>query len=129
MIVMGVKERRERERLETRDKILDAARELFVSEGYDGVSMRKVAEKIEYSPTAIYVHFADKLQLFRALCQEDFARLSQTFQGNAPLKDPVQRLTQIGRAYIEFGVRFPHHYQLMFMTRHPQGEPDERDCE
>ena len=57
---MGVKERREREKSETRDKILDAARELFVTEGYEGVSMRRVADKIEYSPTAIYVHFADK---------------------------------------------------------------------
>ena len=57
---MGVKERREREKSETRDKILDAARELFVTEGYEGVSMRKVAQKIEYSPTAIYVHFPDK---------------------------------------------------------------------
>src|SRR5215510_5139899 len=57
---MGVKERREREKSETRDKILDAARELFVTEGYEGVSMRKVAEKIEYSPTAIYVHFGTR---------------------------------------------------------------------
>ena len=65
---MGVKERREREKSETRDKILDAARELFVTEGYEGVSMRKVADKIEYSPTAIYVHFADKEELFRELC-------------------------------------------------------------
>jgi AcrR family transcriptional regulator len=126
---MGVKERRERERGETRDKILDAARELFLSEGYEGVSMRKVAEKIEYSPTAIYVHFADKRQLFRALCHEDFARLSQSFQGFSQLKDPVQRLAQIGRMYIEFGLRFPHHYQLMFMTQHPEGEPDDRDRE
>ena len=63
---MGVKERREREKLETRDLILEAARELFANEGYEGVSMRKLAEKIEYSPTAIYVHFADKEELFRA---------------------------------------------------------------
>ena len=61
---MGVKERRERERSETREKILDTARELFVEEGFDGVSMRKIAERVEYSPTAIYMHFADKEQLF-----------------------------------------------------------------
>ena len=54
-IVLGIVERKEREKSETREKILDAARELFVTEGYDGVSMRKVAQKIEYSPTAIYV--------------------------------------------------------------------------
>jgi AcrR family transcriptional regulator len=80
---MGVKERREREKSEIRDKILDAARELFITEGYDGVSMRKVAEKIEYSPTAIYLHFADKQELFHELCHEDFARLAQVFQSAA----------------------------------------------
>lgn len=89
---MGVKERRDREKLATRDLILDAARELFVSEGYEGVSMRKVAEKIEYSPTAIYVHFADKEELFRELCHQDFAHLAQVFQSAALPEDPVERL-------------------------------------
>lgn len=56
---MGIKERRERERVDTREKILEAARELFIQKGYDGVSMRKVADKVEYSPTAIYVHFVN----------------------------------------------------------------------
>ena len=74
---MGVKERREREKSETRDKILDAARELFVTEGYEGVSMRRVAEKIEYSPTAIYVYFADKNELFHELCRQDFQHLQE----------------------------------------------------
>ncbi len=123
---MGVKERREREKVETRDKILDGARELFITHGYDGVSMRKVAEKIEYSPTAIYVHFADKEELFRELCYQDFGRLAQVFQGIAKLQDPAQRLKQIGRAYIEFGVKYPNHYKLMFMTQCPLAEPDER---
>ncbi|HEY1434684.1 MAG TPA: helix-turn-helix domain-containing protein, partial [Thermoanaerobaculia bacterium] len=50
---MGTIERRERERQELRDRILDAARELFVEQGYDAVTMRKIAERIEYSPTAI----------------------------------------------------------------------------
>src|ERR1700747_187689 len=101
---MGVKERRGREKSETRDKILDAARELFVAEGYEGVSMRKVAEKIEYSPTAIYVHFADKNELFHELCREDFARLQDAMRSPAMPTDPLERLRQIGRSYIEFGV-------------------------
>lgn len=126
---MGVKERREREKLETRDKILDAARELFITQGYDGVSMRQVAERIEYSPTAIYVHFADKDELFRELCQSDFARLAGAFQDFAHIPDPVERIRRIGSAYIEFGRRFPNHYKLMFMTRHPQTKLDERECE
>lgn len=128
---MGIKERREREKLKTRDKILDAARELFVKHGYDGVTMRKVAEKIEYSPTAIYVHFTDKEKLFQELCYQDFARLAQVFNEAELPSDPVERLLHIGRTYVEFGTRFPNHYRLMFMTPHPHrlGECEERDQE
>jgi len=124
---MTVKERREREKSETRDKILDAARELFVAEGYEGVSMRRVAEKIEYSPTAIYVYFADKQQLFHELCQQDYARLAEVMQSSEMSLDPMERLKQIGRTYTEFGVRYPNHYKFMFMTAHPPHEPDEED--
>jgi len=128
---MGVKERREREKSETRDKILDAARELFVTEGYDGVSMRRVAERIEYSPTAIYVHFADKNELFHELCRQDFARLQEVILAKSAEmpSDPIERLRQIGRNYVDFGVRFPHHYEFMFMTPHPPHEPDDEDRE
>ena len=116
---MGVKERREREKLETRDRILDAARELFMAEGYEGVSMRKIADKVEYSPTAIYVHFQDKDQLFREICHEDFRRLAQSLIGLAQIVDPVERLKKIGPAYVEFGHKHPNHYRTMFMTPHP----------
>jgi AcrR family transcriptional regulator len=126
---MGVKERREREKSETRDKILDAARELFVTEGYEGVSMRRVAEKIEYSPTAIYVYFADKNELFHELTRQDFARLQEVMKSAEMPTDPIERLRQIGRRYVEFGVRYPHHYVFMFMTPHPEHEPDEEDRE
>ena len=126
---MGVKERREREKTETRDKILDAARELFVTEGYEGVSMRKVAERIEYSPTAIYVHFADKEELFRELCHQDYARLAQVFQSSVMSSDPIERIQQIGAIYIDFGIRNPNHYKFMFMTPQPQHELDDEDRE
>jgi AcrR family transcriptional regulator len=126
---MGVKERREREKSETREKILDAARELFVTEGYEGVSMRRVADKIEYSPTAIYVHFTDKNELFHELCRQDYARLAEVFQSSAMPIDPIERLKQIGRTYIEFGLHHPNHYKFMFMTPHPPMEPDDEECE
>jgi len=126
---MGVKERREREKSETRDKILDAARELFVTEGYEGVSMRRVADKIEYSPTAIYVHFADKQELFRELCHRDYARLAEVLQSSAATADPIERLRSIGGIYVEFGVRYPNHYKFMFMTPHPGQALDEVDRE
>ncbi len=126
---MGVKERREREKSETRDKILDAAREMFAAEGYEGVSMRRVAEKIEYSPTAIYVHFADKEELFRELCHQDYARLAEVFQSSVMSTNPVERLRQIGEIYAEFGIRNPNHYKFLFMTPHPPHELDEVDQE
>ena len=119
---MGVRERRERERDQTREKIMDAAREMFAREGYEAVSMRRIADAIEYSPTAIYVHFKDKRDLFRGVCREDFARLTQLAQKVGQIADPVERIRRIGYAYIEFALEHPNHYRLMFMTRH-QNEP------
>jgi AcrR family transcriptional regulator len=126
---MGVKERREREKTETREIILDAARELFITEGYEGVYMRKVGEKIEYSPTAIYVHFKDKDDLFHELCHEDYARLAAEFQSANLPSDPIERIRAIGQTYINFGLHYPNHFKLMFMTPNPQkfSELDERD--
>jgi AcrR family transcriptional regulator len=113
---MGVKERRERDRLELRQTIVDAARDLFVKEGFDRVSMRRIAEAIEYSPTAIYLHFPDKDALFRAICREDFDRLAGAFLKLREIADPVERIRQIGLSYIQFGLQHPNHYRLMFMT-------------
>src|SRR3954466_10030488 len=115
---MGTKERREREKTEVREKILDAARNLFVSEGYESVSMRKIAEAIEYSPTAIYVHFTDKAALMQELCAHDFQSLAHVFHDLAKVADPVERIRQTGHAYIRFAVQFPNHYRFMFMTPH-----------
>src|SRR5262245_16980502 len=113
---MGIVERREREREEIRRKILDAARELFASEGYENVTMRGIAEAIEYSPTTIYNHFEDKEALVDALCEEDFARLLVALQGRALPADPVERIRQLGLAYARFGIENPNHYRVMFMT-------------
>jgi AcrR family transcriptional regulator len=113
---MGVIERRERERLETRGRIMDAARELFAREGYDAVSMRRIAEAIEYSPTAIYVHFQDKQDLLLQLCQCDFLSMAQGMADLQQVPDPIERIRRMGHAYIRFGAGRPNHYRLMFMT-------------
>lgn len=109
-----------------RQTILDAAREIFIAEGYDGVSMRKVARKIGYSPTAIYDYFVDKEDLFLGLCHSDFRRLADSFAQLALVPDPVERLRGIGRAYVEFGIKNPNHYRMMFMTAHPLPSEDKR---
>jgi AcrR family transcriptional regulator len=129
---LGPKERREREREEIRTRILDAARELFVSEGVESVTMRRIADRIEYSPTAIYFHFRDKDALLAELCDCDFRAFSQNFAAIARIADPVERLRQAGRAYVAFGLAHPSHYRLMFMTPKTaqsktitRGNPDE----
>lgn len=125
---MGPKERRAREREEIRTVILDAAREMFATEGFDAVTMRRIAEKIEYSPTAIYFHFRDKDALMKELCLTDFLTLAQQFGKIAQIKDPFERLRRTGMAYIDFGVQNPNHYRLMFMTPHPPIELDGEDA-
>lgn len=116
---MAVTDRRTREKEETRARILDAARELFAREGYHAVTMRRLAQAIGYTPTAIYFHFEDKAALFRELCDTDFKALAAGFQRIGRIDDPVERLRRIGRAYVEFALEHPHHYKLMFMSEIP----------
>jgi AcrR family transcriptional regulator len=113
---MGIVERREREKEGVRKKILDAARQLFATEGYDKVTMRRIADAIEYSATTIYNHFEDKDDLVQSLCESDFARLLGVLQTGQPPKDPVDWVRTLGRAYAGFGLRYPNHYRFMFMT-------------
>ena len=122
---MGIEERRQRERDEVRERILDAARELFVECGFEGVTMRKVAERIEYSPTTIYLYFADKETLFRELCSADFARLAGAFQELAFVPDTLERLRRCAIAYIQFAVEHPNQYRLMFLTPNPTAPCEE----
>jgi AcrR family transcriptional regulator len=126
---MGPKQRREREREEIRGKILDAAREMFVTEGFDSVTMRRIAERIEYSPTAIYFHFKDKEALLRELCATDFRTLAEQFYAIAQIADPIERLRRTGHAYVQFGLNNPGHYRMMFMTPHPPVNSTDVDLE
>jgi AcrR family transcriptional regulator len=115
---MGVKERRTREKENLRQEILDAASELFAKEGYTNVSMRKIADEIEYSPTTIYLYFKDKTDLLNQICEETFGKLIETVaaieaQGSG---EPIECLQKGMRAYIEFGLKYPNHYEVTFIT-------------
>ena len=115
---MGVKERRAREKEQLRRQILAAARELFVNEGYESVSMRKIASKIEYSPTTIYLYFKDKADLLDSVCKETLLDLLTTLELlKADKSDPVETLRKSGRAYVEFGLKYPQDYKLTFVVR------------
>src|SRR5204862_2974937 len=97
---MGIKERQERDREAVRRAILDAARDLFVNEGYTNVSIRKIAERIEYSPAAVYSYFASKDDIFFALAEEGFQLL-----GRMPVaadSDPLEGLRRGFRRLYEF---------------------------
>jgi AcrR family transcriptional regulator len=112
-------ERRERERADTRRKILDAAREMFARKGYAATTMRAIAQRIAYTPTAIYHHFKNKDALLTELTTQDFRSLAEAFQKTGGGSDPIEQLRKIGEAYVEFGLKHPMHYRLMFMTPRP----------
>jgi AcrR family transcriptional regulator len=116
---VGSRERRARERVETRQRILDTARDMFVRHGYEATTMRAIADRIEYTPTAIYHHFRNKEALLRELCNTDFGALAAAFQRIGRTEDPIERLRRIGEAYVAFALEHPMQYQLMFMTPHP----------
>lgn len=114
---MGVQERREREKEELREIILDAASEMFAQEGYANVSMRKIAEQIEYSPTTIYLYFKDKNDLLNQICEETFAGLIKDWQKIEDKNDdPATALRKSMRAYVEFGLKYPNHYEVTFIN-------------
>jgi AcrR family transcriptional regulator len=124
---MGLKERKLRQKKFLRQEILDAASELFVKEGYENVSMRRIAEKIEYSPTTIYLYFKDKAELLEQVCQETFARLSLHLTRILTQPgDPVERLKRGLLAYVHFGLDNPHHYRATFMMPVPEGFDKEK---
>lgn len=122
---MGSAERRERERVETRQKILDAARDLFVQKGFEATTMRALADRIEFTPTAIYHHFRNKEELLWDLCQLDFRSLGQAFQRIGRIEDPIERIHKIGEAYVEFALKNPMQYRFMFITQRPVMPDDE----
>jgi AcrR family transcriptional regulator len=115
---VGVKERQERDREEMRQSILDAAQELFVAEGYRNVSIRKIAEKVEYSPAALYSYFPSKDDLFFALAEEGFRKLfAFTNDPEAMSGDPLPAIREGFLRYYQFSRKHPEYFELMFVDR------------
>jgi AcrR family transcriptional regulator len=113
---MGMVERRQREKQALREEILEAARELFAKEGYENVTMRKIAEKIEYSPTTIYLYFKDKDEIIEQICDQTFALLSRRLKEVvATESSPIECLKMGLKAYINFGIDHPMHYRVALM--------------
>ena len=114
---MSVADRRKREKTELRQEILDAARRIFREEGFDALTMRRVANAIEYSPTTIYLYFKNKADLVQAICDELFTVLGRRLQDFAGKHtDPLEYLEAGLRAYIEVGLKHPSHYYVAFVA-------------
>jgi AcrR family transcriptional regulator len=116
---MTIAERKARERQEMRALILDTARALFIEEGFSNVSIRRIAEKIEYSPATIYLYFKDKDEILYAVHNLGFELLMEKFRDTAAVADPFDRLRTIAQRYLEFAIEHPGYYDLMFIMRGP----------
>ncbi len=115
---LAAQERREQEKQELRRAILDAAGELFLEHGYEGFSLRQVAETIGYSPGTIYLYFKDKDAVLFSVADEGFSEFGRRIAGAFhSTDDPHERLMAMGRAYIDFALKNRVHYELMFMQR------------
>jgi AcrR family transcriptional regulator len=114
---MGTKERQDRERQAVTASILDAARQLFLVEGYANVSIRKIAERIEYSPAAIYSYYASKDDIFLALANEGFHRLAARVRAAMVTGDALENVRASWWAFYEFAKEEPEYFLLMFVDR------------
>ena len=123
---MGIKEKRTKYREEFRREILDAAREFFINEGYEKFSMRKLAEKIDYSATTIYLYFKSKDDLLFAICEEFFGHFfAQLNHIRAASHGPVETLRQAILYLMNFGLKHPTQYKLIFFTKSVYGTREE----
>ncbi len=116
---MTIAARKQRERTEMRQLILDAARSIFLEKGYEATSLRNIAEKIDYSPGTIYLYFKEKDEIFHARHEEGFRRLLESMQPLLHVKDPMERLKAMGRLYLDFALKNKDFYDLMFIMQAP----------
>jgi len=115
----------ERRKRKVRDKIIKAAEQVFAAEGEAGLSMRRLAECIDYSPAAIYKYFSSKDELLSTIREQFFERLMEKLN---PLIDGAeydkQNFCTGLKAYVQTGVEYPHHYLMAFAAL-DKAPPDE----
>ncbi|MBK8671238.1 MAG: TetR/AcrR family transcriptional regulator [Saprospiraceae bacterium] len=116
---MGLAERKEREKAELRELILDAAKRILLKSGQEGLSIRKIANTIEYSPATIYLYFKDKDEILHELMEMGFTLMNKFMTKAYEEKDAVKRIYLIGKAYVEFGLEHKDWYDLMFNSDKP----------
>ncbi|HTZ71934.1 MAG TPA: TetR/AcrR family transcriptional regulator [Acetobacteraceae bacterium] len=111
-----------------RGEILDAAKRIFIEEGYAQATMRRIAAAVGVSPTAIYLHFSDKDAILKAIAEDFFAELLVKLQQTQTHEGPkLQRLRAGLRAYVDFSLERPDEYRLTFQAK--QNEMTAERCE
>jgi AcrR family transcriptional regulator len=126
---MGIAERKEKQKNEIRQLILDASMKLFVEEGFDSITIRRIAELIEYSPTTVYLYFKDKDEIFYALHDMGFEKMAEFNRNLHTIQNPLVRLHRMGENYLRFGMEYPEFYSLMFIMGEPMKKMSELGCD
>ncbi|GAB6926894.1 hypothetical protein JCM10914A_08770 [Paenibacillus sp. JCM 10914] len=111
--------RRAVERELSRERILEAARHLFITKGYRAISMRSIGQHLGYSHGSLYYHFKEKAELFYAIVMKDFNDLNDLLLEVSlkPSCDGVSKLEQLMMEFVRFGMDNPYQYEIMFMIR------------
>lgn len=112
---MAARERKERERADRHRMIVSVARELAESEGWDAVTTRRLAERIEYSQPVLYSHFRGKDEIVGAVALEGFTELAEAVRQAVPA-DAKQRaaVRAMAGAYVDYAEQHPAVYDAMF---------------
>jgi AcrR family transcriptional regulator len=126
---MAISAHRTRHRESVRETIVEAARKVLVEKGYGSFSMRTLAAEVGCSPGTIYLYYKSKEHLLACVVEEGFDKLLEILEDVHDTDDPLQSLRNKLRAYVDFGLEFPHHYHAAFILRRSgkaiteQGQP------
>jgi AcrR family transcriptional regulator len=121
---MSAQDRRERQKAELRAELLAAAHALVREEGYEGLTIRKLAKRVGYAPMSVYSYFADKHAILHAIADDAFQTLAQRLERQAPT-EPLAALRKLMIEYAAFGLENPNEYRTVFMTDDHMHEPDQ----
>lgn len=117
---MGSIERKQREKEAIRNSIICAAREIAVQESWQAVSIRKIADRIEYTPPIVYEYFKNKEDLFKELCLVGHRILREELTNIVKQQsDPEKLLIEASLMLWDFAIYHPEFYQLVFSVERP----------
>jgi AcrR family transcriptional regulator len=125
---MTIATRKQREKEEMRQLILEAAKKIFLEKGYEQASIRNIAEEIEYSPGTIYLYFKEKDEIFHELHEQGFRKLVEYMSPLQFVADPFERLKAMGRVYMDFAMNNKDFYDLMFIMQAPMNFEETPGC-